>query len=220
MKDPAFLFYTNDFYSGISDLTMEERGQYITLLCLQHLKGHLSEKTIQLAVGKATEDVLKKFTLDEQGLFFNKRLDYEINKRAEYAEKQRDRINKRWNKNNTTVNTTVLPKIVNENVNENKDEIKDKNEKQKIEIPTLEEFLNYLQIEMPNWGFDFNSNKFYLQTKYETWVSNGWKDGNGNKIKSWKLKAKNQMPYLPNSKPIIAKSDGIYADINKNYKQL
>lgn len=131
MKDPAFLFYTNDFYSGISDLTMEERGQYITLLCLQHLKGHLSEKTIQLAVGKPSEDVMKKFTLDENGLYFNKRLQLEISKRAEYAEKQRERVNKRWNKNNTTatttehtmVNTTVIPKIEDINEDENKDEI-------------------------------------------------------------------------------------------------
>lgn len=150
MKDPAFLFYTNDFYSGISDLTMEERGQYITLLCLQHLKGHLSEKTIQLAVGKATEDVLKKFTLDEQGLFYNKRLEHEINKRSEYAEKQRDRINKRWNKNNTTedtvVNTTVLPKIVNINEDINTDIIKNEsiNKKEVEKQKTISEVVAYL----------------------------------------------------------------------------
>jgi len=51
-KDPAFLFYSSDFLSGITDLTMEERGQYITLLCLQHQKGSLSEKTIRLSVLK------------------------------------------------------------------------------------------------------------------------------------------------------------------------
>ena len=41
-RDPAFLFYSSDFLSGIADLNMEERGQYITLLCVQHQKGRLN----------------------------------------------------------------------------------------------------------------------------------------------------------------------------------
>ena len=43
-KDPAFVFYTGDFLNGVIDMTMEERGQYITLLCFQHQKGHISQK--------------------------------------------------------------------------------------------------------------------------------------------------------------------------------
>ena len=31
-KDPAFLFYSSDFITGCMGLTMEERGQYITLI--------------------------------------------------------------------------------------------------------------------------------------------------------------------------------------------
>jgi hypothetical protein len=73
-KDPAFLFYSNDFLTGVSDLTMEERGQYITLLCLQHQKGALPEKTTRLAVGSVSVDVLKKFKVDEHGCIFNERL--------------------------------------------------------------------------------------------------------------------------------------------------
>ena len=46
MKDPAVLFYTSDFLVGASDLSNEECGKYIKLLCLQHQKGHLSEKQI------------------------------------------------------------------------------------------------------------------------------------------------------------------------------
>ena len=70
MKDPAILFYTGDFLNGCTDLTFEERGQYITLLCLQHQKGHLSEKTIRLSVGSVSVDVMAKFLKDETGLFF------------------------------------------------------------------------------------------------------------------------------------------------------
>lgn len=88
-KDPAFLFYSSDFLSGIVDLTMEERGQYITLLCLQHQKGHLPEKTIRLSVGSVSVDVLKKFEKDESGNYFNKRLDEEVEKRVKFSESRR-----------------------------------------------------------------------------------------------------------------------------------
>lgn len=85
-KDPAFLFYSADFLVDISDLTMEERGQFITLICLQHQKGHLSDKAILLALGtKATNDVLEKFTVDENGLYYNKDKEEEFIKRAEYS---------------------------------------------------------------------------------------------------------------------------------------
>lgn len=85
-KEPAVLFYTSDFLSGASDLTMEERGQYITLLCLQHQKGHLSMKQIKLAVGKPADDVLAKFIKDAKGKYYNKRMEEEQQKRKFYNE--------------------------------------------------------------------------------------------------------------------------------------
>ena len=35
-KDPALLVYTADLSIEISDLTLEERGQYLTMVLLQH----------------------------------------------------------------------------------------------------------------------------------------------------------------------------------------
>lgn len=84
-KDPAVLFYTSDFLVGCAGLTMEERGQYITLLCLQHTTGHLSKKAIQLAVGKVSADVIEKFQVDDAGLYYNDRMDAEITRRKEYS---------------------------------------------------------------------------------------------------------------------------------------
>lgn len=89
-KDPAFLFYSNDFLTGVSDLTMEERGQYITLLCLQHQKGPLSPKSISLALGKASVDVLSKFSQDDNGNYFNERLVEEIVKRQRFVDSRRE----------------------------------------------------------------------------------------------------------------------------------
>lgn len=88
-KDPAFLFYSSDFLNGVADLTMEERGQYITLLCLQHQKGVLSEKTIRLSLGSVSADVLSKFTKDENGCYYQERLKIEIEKRANFTESRR-----------------------------------------------------------------------------------------------------------------------------------
>lgn len=89
-KDPAFLFYSSDFLSGISDLTMEERGQYITMLCLQHQKGVLNEKTIRLNVGNVSVCVLEKFSKDPDGNFFNERLRQETEKRNKFTESRRN----------------------------------------------------------------------------------------------------------------------------------
>lgn len=126
-KDPAFLFYTNDFLSGIQDLTMEERGQYITLLCLQHQKGHLSEKAIRLCVGNAAADVMAKFRQDSAGLWYNVRLDEETEKRAAHSKKQKERAEEGWKKRKNNAdphaagdaygNAAALP-LENENRNE------------------------------------------------------------------------------------------------------
>ncbi len=74
-KDPAFLFYASDFLTGVQDLTMEERGQYITLLCIQHQKGRLTNKLIKLTVGTVNDDVLSKFSKDDKGHYYNERLE-------------------------------------------------------------------------------------------------------------------------------------------------
>ena len=90
MKDPAFLFYSSDFLTGCASLTMEERGQYITLLCLEHQLGRLSEKTIRLSVGSVSVDVLAKFKQDENGLLYNERLEIEIEKRSNFVDTRRN----------------------------------------------------------------------------------------------------------------------------------
>ena len=89
-KDPAFLFYSSDFLTGVTDLTMEERGQYITLMCLQHQKGRLSEKTIRLSVGNVSVDVLYKLTKDENGFYYSERLEKVIEERRSFIESRRE----------------------------------------------------------------------------------------------------------------------------------
>lgn len=150
MKDPAILFYTSDFLNGVTDLTMEERGQYITMLCVQHQKGHLTEKMIRLCVGNATADVLAKFSQDDDGNYFNDRMELEINKRKVHAEKQRDRAIEGWKKRKEEMprhnhgNATAMPlENENENVIVSKSVIRKRSAEEKPTNPFSDSFLQY-----------------------------------------------------------------------------
>lgn len=84
-KNPAVLFYTSDFITGVIGFTFEEIGQYIYLLCLQHQKGHLDDNFINSTIPNISEKVLSKFSIDNDGLFFNKRMEEEKKKREKYS---------------------------------------------------------------------------------------------------------------------------------------
>lgn len=88
MKDPAVLFYTQDFLTGTMLMTDEQVGQYIKLLCLQHQNGGLTERDMLKICGKYDEDIFKKFEVIE-GKFCNKRMLLEANKRKKFTESRR-----------------------------------------------------------------------------------------------------------------------------------
>jgi hypothetical protein len=59
-----------------------------------------------------------------------------------------------------------------------------------IEIPTYDLFLNYAKEQKPK------VNENLVKLKYDSWIVNEWKDGNGNKIVNWKSKLNNTLPYI------------------------
>lgn len=95
MKDPAFLFYSSDFLSGTMLMSDEEIGQYIKLLCLQHQKGHLKEKDMLNICKTYNEDIFSKFKKDEEGNYYNERLEEEIERRKKYSESRRNNRKKK-----------------------------------------------------------------------------------------------------------------------------
>ena len=114
-KDPAVLFYTQDFLVGVSFLTPLQKGHYITLLCHQQQSenGSLSEERIKSLMGKdfgkQWPAIRGKFKEDENG-FFNERMRKEIDRRKQFSDKQRKKITDYWNnRGNTTEYTTVIP---------------------------------------------------------------------------------------------------------------
>lgn len=94
-KDPAFLFYSSDFLTGTMTMSMQERGQYITLLATMHQTGRLNKEEIKVVLrGKKVSDiVLRKFKSDEEGRFYNERLENEITKRKQFTESRRNSLN-------------------------------------------------------------------------------------------------------------------------------
>lgn len=88
-KDPAVLFYTSDFLTGTSFFTDEQRGQYIRLLCEQHQNGHIPENHMVSVCFSLGSPVIKKFTKDKNGLYYNERMENEIIKRIEFTESRR-----------------------------------------------------------------------------------------------------------------------------------
>lgn len=96
MKDPAFLFYPNDWIGGTMGMTFEQKGAYMELLMLQFNRGHMTKHMIGHVLGQNSdylwESVKDKFEIDDEGQFFNPRLDIEINKRKAYSESRRNNI--------------------------------------------------------------------------------------------------------------------------------
>lgn len=88
-KDPAFLFYYQDFLVGTDEFTNEQVGAYIRCLCIQAAKGGISENhMIKICESQSIHEIIiKKFVwFPEEGVFRNDRLSEEIEKRKKYCE--------------------------------------------------------------------------------------------------------------------------------------
>lgn len=93
-KDPAFLFYSADFYEGTRTMLPEERACFIDLMIYQHQRGVIPNdlKRVLLYCNGVDEATLKatleaKFKLTAEG-WINERLQKVIDDREAYSEKQ------------------------------------------------------------------------------------------------------------------------------------
>jgi len=183
-KDPAFLFYPGDYVSGTMGMTFEEKGAYMDLLMLQFNRGHMNTHMIQHTIGHLWEQVKCKFIQDDEGLWYNVRLDIEKEKRKTFTESRRNNIKpknkpKEEHSYETHMNSHMKPHMENVNENINKD-ININKSKCKFE-----EALEYFSIRLGTEQGQTEAQKFF--NYYE---SNGWKVGK-NPMKNWKAAANN-----------------------------
>lgn len=114
-KDPAFLFYSNDFLSGTFTMSHEEVGKYIRLLCLQHQKTQLSKKDM-LSICKAQDKHVWSKFIEKDGFYYNERLRDEAIKRAKYSESRKRNGESKKKKEKSTKAYAPHMEDVNENI--------------------------------------------------------------------------------------------------------
>lgn len=135
-KDPAFLFYYQDFFTGISDMTNEEAGAYIRCLCVQASKSGITEKHMKNICNsnEVHEYIKTKFVFNEETkLFENVRLKNEIEKRQKYSQSRSNNRKPKVKEDNSLKNKskTYVQHMENEDEIENENEDINEDEKPK-----------------------------------------------------------------------------------------
>jgi uncharacterized protein YdaU (DUF1376 family) len=139
-KDPAFLFYPNDYLGGTMGFSVDQHGLYILALIFQFNNGRFTEIQINGILNNRFNEIKHKFKTDGN-LYWNNRLDTEKEKRQLYVKSRRESIDKRWHKNDKPLSGNKLDTIhtyqpnpirmgnenEDENEDENRDEVKVKN---------------------------------------------------------------------------------------------
>lgn len=152
------------------------------------------------------DTVIKKYDLFsiEDDKFFSLRLKRSMEIKSTKA---RESALKRWE------NANALQTHSEGNANGmRKDAIKRKENKRKeskIIVPELPEFLEHGKELCLKANLNYESLKFSIEQKYNSWVSNGWQDGHNKKIKNWKSKLGNTLPHLKEIYKPIPKQQGI-----------
>lgn len=134
-KDPAFLFYSSDFLIDTLLWDDIEVGRWIKLMCFFHQKGHLSRDAILNIVKDENSVIFTKLKIDEKGLYYNERLEFEIEKRKAYSESRRN--------NRKNICKTYVEHMGNEIVIENVNEYIIKNNYSNDLKDTIINWLNY-----------------------------------------------------------------------------
>ena len=183
-KDPAFLFYPNDYIGGTMGMTFEEKGAYIELLMLQFNRGHMTSQVIGQVIGQLWVKLQDKFKIDEKGLYYNERLDLEIEKRKTFVQ---SRFNNLLGKNqytkkeaHKTNHMTSHMENENENVIVNRNRNNKGAKNKKLIIPTIEEVKQYFK----EAGYSEES----AITAFDYYTDLDWHDKNDNPVLNWKMK--------------------------------
>lgn len=135
-KDPAVLFYTQDFLVGTITMTNEQKGKYITLLCLQHQKQKLTLKDLKLYLNEEDIEVAEKFPLQSDGYYYNLRMFEEALKRKNYTESRRSNRKKKDDVDISLLSKSYVNRMENETVNEtvNVNTLVNKNENKNVNV--------------------------------------------------------------------------------------
>lgn len=163
-KDPAFLFYPGDWLGGTMLITRHHKGCYMDLLMAQFNNGPLSLDQIKAVLGQdqAAWTVLQeKFTVDNSGRFFNKKLAAEIEKRKAFTASRRNNLEGKKDKISHMedhINNHTDNRMENENENEKEDlDLNLKSVKEKKEVFGLSKNVRLTKLEFQRLEIDLGN---------------------------------------------------------------
>jgi hypothetical protein len=149
-KDPAVLFYTQDFLVGTLSMTDEQRGKYIYLLCLQHQKGKLTLTDLKSKLTDEDIEVAEKFPKQSDGFYYNLRMYEEAIKRKNYTESRRNNRKKKDDVDILHISKSYVSRMENENETVNENIIDTKAERQDMLAEVITGSLDKEQKQMIN----------------------------------------------------------------------
>lgn len=181
---PYFKFTPTEWLTG--DIVYEPyeiQGLFINICALYWQRdGMLKVDEIEKRYKQATaiQSLIDRFILVKDGYISISFLDeqFEERKHISYTNKLNGSKGGKAKKANAkrTLSESVANKKKKKNNNKN--------------IPEFSEFLEYAKHQKPNVC------ETSLKLKYDSWVVNGWKNGNDKEIKNWKTTINNTLPYL------------------------
>jgi uncharacterized protein YdaU (DUF1376 family) len=186
-KDPAFLFYPNDYIGGTMGMTFEEKGAYMELLMLQFNRGHMTTHMIGQTVGQTWVKIQDKFIKDADGLWYNERLDLEKERRKTFTESRRNNVSgknqhtKKKEKEVGHMTTHMTGHMENVNINVNTKDLFINNIKEYQEIlgDSFTEFVEYWCEPNKNGKLRYELEKFFdVKRRINTWTKNKLRYGN------------------------------------------
>lgn len=204
MAKLGYTWYPKDWGNSenVFELTLIERGLYRELIDMAMLNDNKTEINIKVWARKfgSTEDEIERIliTLEELDLIVCTDINLFIPSCESRLNLMRGGSNG-GKKSKPTSKPTPKPF---ESLFENNEkptpkqrerETKIESKVKEKEIPSESDFLTYCKSEL---NLNYKPLEYSLKAKFESWISNGWKDGNGNKIINWKSKVKNTIPFL------------------------
>ena len=182
-KDPAFLFYPNDWIGGTMGMTFEEKGAYMELLMMQFNRGHMTTHMIGQTVGQLWDKIQDKFVQDDEGKWYNERLEEEKSKRKNFVKSRNNNLSgvnqhtKKKEKKEGHVGGHMSTHMENENVNVNNRVVKDLKTREENFYKEIAEFSKLYPKDMLRAFYNYwvEPNKSKTKMRYEmqkTWDLN------------------------------------------------
>jgi len=194
---PYFKFETSEWDNGtIQMCSRESKGLFIDLCSMYWAR--LGDVKTKLAVQKlcngnanALQELIEEeiiYVIEDKIIIHF--LDYQLKEFNAVSDKRKKAANKRWEQDTDKQDVNASALQVQSKSNAIRE---DKIREDKNKIPTFIEFRDYAIENKPL------ANIKDLKLKYDSWVANGWKDGNNKKIVNWKSKILNTLPFIKES---------------------